>query len=351
MPYRAEIEAALCAAVEKESALDAAGLIFAHGGVANILRYPAEASEPYIYCTSGPDIRTAAPDPPLSTQWRTPWTPSDSRFDVPYDPSMAEKAGPPGATHDLINFGLDLVVLGIGIGVVVMTGGVGALGVWAGVQILSGGALALNDGARSVSDFANGGAIGRFEDDDPQYKSYFKGMTDLAIFVQFLDGDGSIEAVRGFDISSITFADMRRFSKVFAPINDWGKASDALGKSKLGLGDALRGDIGPGQRVKLGTLLDVGGRKAKIATIRKILALKIANDFGASLITIGQASFGGPISDLYEYISNFQFNLLFFNDKDAVSTSHYGLDYNDDRGFEPKDVQQYYPRVGPRPAD
>ncbi|MDD2877794.1 MAG: hypothetical protein PHT60_12675 [Acidiphilium sp.] len=350
MPCRAEIEIALWTAVENEPSLDAAGLVFANNGVANILRYPAEPSDPYIYCSAGPDIRTAAPDPPLSTEWRAPWPPSYSRFDVPHDLSTAEKKASPETTHDLVNFGLDLVVLGLGIGVVVMTGGVGALGVWAGVQLVAGGALAINDSARTVSDFIDHGAIGHFEDNDPQYKSYFKDMTDAAIIVQFLDGDGLVEASRGFDISKITAADMKsRLFKVFAPLSDWGKASDALGKSKLGLGDALKGDIGPGQRVRLGTLLDVGGRKAKIEAIRKILALRIANDFGASLITIGQASFGGPISDIYEYISNFQFSLLFFNDKNTVSTSYYGPNYKDDRNFKPEGMGRNYPHVGPHP--
>ncbi len=349
MPYRAEIETALCAAVEKESALDAAGLIFAHGGVANILRYPAEASEPYIYCTAGPDIRTAAPDPPLSTQWRTPWTPSDSRFDVPYDPSMAEKAGPPGATHDLINFGLDLVVLGIGIGVVVMTGGVGALGVWAGVQILSGGALALNDGARSVSDFANGGAIGRFEDESPHYKAYFTDATAAAIVVQFLDGDGFVDMFRATSVTKVSLQSSTKLFNLFSPLKDWQQAKDALGASKLGLSDALRGEIGPGQRVRLGKLLNAGGRKAKILTIRRVLALKIANDFGASLITIGQASFGGPISDLYESISNFQFSLLFQNNNGEVTFSSYLDDATGDDDVPVAKADRWYPKVGPRP--
>lgn len=350
MPYRADIESALCSAIEKEPPLDDAGIIFAHDGDAQILRHPATASDPYIYCSAGPDIRTAAPDPPLSTQWRTPWTPSNSRFDVPYDPSTAEKKGTPETSHDMINFGLDLVVLGLGIGVVVMTGGVGALGVWAGVQMLAGGVMAANDGARSVSDFADHGALGRFEDDSPRYKNAFAGVTDAALVVQFVDGEGLVDVGRGFNISNMT-ADMKRLLKVFAPVSDWRKANEALSLSKLNLGDALKGDIGPGQRVKLGKLLGVGGRKAKISTIRQILALKVANDFGASLITVGQASFGGPISNLYNDLNNFQFSLIFLNNKNSIQTSNYRL-YN----FENDDLtsegeKQIYPRLGPHPHD
>jgi hypothetical protein len=55
---------------------------------------------------------------------------------VPYDRRTAERKVSPETAPDLINFGLDLIVLGVGIGVAIMAGGVGALGVWAGVPMV-----------------------------------------------------------------------------------------------------------------------------------------------------------------------------------------------------------------------
>jgi len=159
-----DVKSALCVTLERERSLNGTGLIFVYDDNAHVLRYPSSIFEPYIYCTTGSDIRTATPTQPSNLRWRMPWTPSDSRFDVPYNPSTSGRAGSPETTHDVANFGIDVIVLCVGVTITVMTGGIGAAGAWGALQIGSGVLLSANDGIRTVSDFVNHGAIGQFED-------------------------------------------------------------------------------------------------------------------------------------------------------------------------------------------
>lgn len=247
----------------------------------------------------------------------------------------------------MINFGLDLVVLGLGVGIVVMTGGVGAVGVVAGIQLATGGLLAINDGARAVSDFADHGAIGHFEDNDPRFSPYFKAATIAAIGVQLVDGDGLADYLRSYGPTAVATTERARLFDIFSPAREWRETKAALGESNISLKDALRGDIGPGQRVRLGKMLEVGGRKAKISTIRRILALKVANDFGASLLTLGQAFVGGPMDGAFDAVSNFQFSLLFVNDNNQIRVLPYHSVPPGNGSWNPQDKANAYPRTGP----
>lgn len=310
MYSKIDVERALCQAIERERSLDSAGIIFAHGRDMSVLRQPMSLADPYIYCNSDYDIRLPVPNPPIGTRWRTQWTPANSRFDVPYNPT---KDGDPEITHDFVNLVLDLVVLGIGVSVVLMTGGIGAIGVWEGVQLGASGLLAVNDGARTISDVVDHGEVGRFEDSSKRYGGYFEVANGAALGIQFIDGGALVDAARDMRTVKLSDVEISKLAKIFTPIKDWGDMKDALKESKLTVSDAIKGEIGPGQRVKLGKLLNLGGRKTKIIAIRKLIALKIANDFGASLISIGQSSFGGTISQIFDVIPNFKFSLLFIN--------------------------------------
>lgn len=298
--YRAIVGQSLCDVVERDPALRDAGVILADHGEGEILRHPAKPDDPYIYCSAGPSVALAAPRNPVDLEWRAP----PSRKPRPAHPT-AKPSEKPDTLHDAINLGLDIAVLGIGVALIAATGGA-AIGVWAGVQLAAGGIVAANDAARLTSDYANGGRLGRTEDASNLYSE----ASIVALGVQVVDGEGLLKLGQKPQL----LLKSPGISAMFSASRDFADARAALQEANSGFGEALRGNIGPGQRVRLGKLLDLGGRRVKIQTIRAALALKIANDFGSTLITLGQASWGGPLDGLRHAFPAFQLSLLFTDD-------------------------------------
>lgn len=349
---RALVGQALCSAIDNEPDTRNLGVIAMSHGVADVIRKPLAPDEPYLICSAGPNVHTAAPQSPGMLYWRAPpvgpagndlakimhWKSSTKPApDLAKIMGWRQSDAPLSAEtkSDLASMAFDVVVLGIGIALVAATGGVGAVGVWGVVQLATGALVVGNDAARVHSDIHDHGWLDNQEDNpNSKYSGFYKGVAVGALVVQFADGKAvaelgksAIAGFRGAGKSSISALDV---AKIVAPWKDYMEASKGLSDSKLGIGDALSGKIGPGQRVKLGKLFDIGGRKAKINSIRTLLALKLANDFGASTISLGLATYDGPLNELYTDVAGFQFSLLFPND---VNECRIGTDNAYDRSY------------------
>ncbi|MCF3948502.1 hypothetical protein AiwAL_14135 [Acidiphilium sp. AL] len=336
MHERVVVGLTLCSVIDRDRAMRNLGVIMTSHGVGEVIRKPMTPDEPYLICSAGPDIHTAAPGNPGLIHWRVPPSGSGSgdlaktmqwQATSRPAPDLAttmnwKKTGTslsPETRDDLISFGLDVVVLGIGVALVIATGGVGALGAWGLVQLATGAAVVTNDALRVNSDINDHGLLD-YQEDNPKakYSSLYKDVAAGAFAVQFVDGKWAANlmkmSIKSLKETGKLSLNIPEIFKIIAPWRDFNETSGTLSEANISIMDSLSGKIGPGQRVKLGKLLDVGGRKAKISAIRAALALKIANDFGASALSLGLSSYNGPLNGLYTDVPAFQFSLMFPND-------------------------------------
>ncbi len=254
----------LCQAVDGQPQTRGLGIIFSAGGVNTVLRDPAGGQDAYLVVEAAPGRTPPGPVLPGGV-WRravgTQPTPT---------PGPAPADGP-DTTHDAVNLGVDLIVLGVGVLAVMATGGAAApIEIAVASQLVVGAAVTANDAVRVGSDFS-GHRVAQREDASAAYHWVATGV----FFYQVIGPEGALKGAV-----------------------DVVKADRAIGEAGLGWRDALAGEVGPGQRVKLGYALDLGGRSARVAAIRTALALKLANNIGAALLSLGLAGWGGPLADI-----------------------------------------------------
>ncbi|MGC8477764.1 MAG: hypothetical protein ACP5NP_15550 [Acetobacteraceae bacterium] len=254
----------LCQAVDGQPQTRGLGIIFSAGGVNTVLRDPEGGQDVYLFVEAA--AGRAAPVRALrSGVWRRAVGPRPKPAPEP------APADAPDTAHDAFNLGVDVLVLGLGVLAVVVTGGAAApIEIAAVSQLVVGAAVTANDAARVGSD-VTGHHLAQREDASAAYH-----WVSMSVFAyQVIGPEGAVSGAM-----------------------DVVRADRAIGEAGLGWRDALAGEVGPGQRVKLGYALDLGGRSARVAAIRTALALKLANNIGAALLSLGLAGWGGPLADI-----------------------------------------------------
>lgn len=233
------------------------GIIFSYRGVNTVLRHPHQGKDGYLVIE--PTLEHAPP----------------SRWTVAHGGWVSPAPKPPPAAphsefaHDAKSLGIDILALGIGIGLLALSGGMAApVELAVASQFAVSAVVAGNDAARTYTDYYDHGSLAYAEDHSTAYH-----MAMGAVFVyQFV-------APGGF---------LRDVSDTNAVLDD----------AKLGWRQALTDGIGPGQRVKLGYALNLSGRATKVREIRIALGAKLANDILGGTLSVAQSAWGGPLTDL-----------------------------------------------------
>ena len=243
-------------AVDRDPQTRHLGIVFCYRGVNTVLRHPHNGQSAYLVIEP-----TVERTPPAS------WTVAYGGWVCHAPPPRPEPHAE--LTHDAINLGIDLVVLGLGIAVLALSGGTAApVELAVASQCAVQAALAGNDAARVYSDAYDHGALSYAEDHSPGYK-----VAMGAVFIYQFAAPGGI-------------------------FRDVSETNAVLGDAKLGWREALTEGIGPGQRVKLGYALKLAGRSTTVRDIRIALGAKLANNILSGTLSVAQSAWGGPLADL-----------------------------------------------------
>ena len=240
---------ALGRVVDQEAETRGLGVIFSCQGINTVLRHPSGGSDGYLVIeqtiqrvppapwtvTCGPWVATAPKPPPKPVEQASVW-------------------------QDVSGLGLQLISLGIGIagllgGTALDATGEGAvagvpLQIWSWSQVVVSTGLFVNEAARVWSDIWDNGSLSRAEG-----RSY------------------TYEIVKDTALAYQLFAPAGWFG-LGGKVMKAGALDEAVGEANVSWWQALRGEIGPGARVKLGYALKVGDRAATKDAISSFLLTK-----------------------------------------------------------------------------
>lgn len=245
-------------AVDRDPQTRHLGIVFCYRGVNTVLRHPHNGKSAYLVIEP-----TVERTPPAS------WTVAHGNWvsHAPKPPPPPEHHGE--LTHDAINLGIDVLVLGIGIAALALSAGAAApIELAVASQFAVGAVVAGNDAARVYSDRYDHGSLSYAEDHSTGYH-----VAMGAVFIYQFVAPGGI-------------------------LRDVSETNAVLGDAKLGWREALTEGIGPGQRVKLGYALNLAGRATTVREIRIALGAKLANNILSGTLSVAQSAWDGPLADL-----------------------------------------------------